>query len=129
MWTDEQIAWLKSHLETLHIYLHMTSLNDVQSKLRYEIAMLQQVLSLARANSCSTPLDEWRDKRPVSPQVWAWVWWSYWYSACWLMTRFSPSREHAEQLQASMAFRLSILDKREAMLEAVKRTHTDVRIR
>jgi hypothetical protein len=113
LWTEEQRGWLKEHMAILDGYARMTSLVDKKKQYRHEIDMLQQVLVVARANSTS-----------MSSEVWAWCWWAYWYSACWIMTRFSPSPEYAEQLEASMAFRLALLAKREAALDALKNAHT-----
>lgn len=112
IWTEEQLKWLRDHLGILDGYARMTSLAPQQKQFRHEIQMLQLVQQAVAQGSTRLPavVEIWRD-------------WAYWYSACWLATKFSPAPQHIQQFEDSMAFRLMILVQREAQLSALKLKH------
>jgi hypothetical protein len=108
VWTDEQRKWLHDHIARVEGYRQSTPFKDRQAIYTREVNALRAVQQAIPAS------------RPTSGAVAVWEWWAYWYSASWLNTHFSPSPQHAEQLEDSMAFRLERLLEREAQLHALK---------
>lgn len=116
LWTDGQKKWLKDHLGILDGYARMTSLVPMRETLRREIGILQEVQRAIESN-----------KSLLGPRLAVWEWWAYWYSAAWLATKFSPSSTHAQQLEDSHVFRMTILIERDIRLAALAQPHINTR--
>lgn len=104
IWTADQKQWLRDEVEVRHGYARMvTSHPDLKRIYEYE---RDQLIRVQRE----------LDALAHTPETAIWTWWSYWWSACWIV--MLADRENPE----GMAFRRCITDERNTRLAALPKT-------